>query len=283
MFDSVPGREMIDRAENLILRLRDIQSCRISTDELGKITEVHVVAASDRSPKLIARDVETILKAELGLPIDYRKIGVVLIDSMKDTSPARRHDDRDDAPAPIKERFEDIIDRKLREQDEVQKPAPPPAPVPEAAPPIDAPDLEFLEEDARVVFKGVTLNIDESRVDAEVRLCKNGLEVTGCMGGLRSSGPIYEMIAGAAVHALSELLDESFHLCLSEVKEVSLSDRKALIAVVDMIDGRAVKGFTGCVFLSRDPNEAAVLAVLDAVNRAFGRWKSRKEIHYTIS
>jgi hypothetical protein len=282
LFDNVPGRETIDRAESLILRLRDVQSCRISTDELGKITEVHVVAASDRSPKLIARDVETMLKAELGLPIDYRKIGVVLIDSMKDTSAARRHDDRGTARSSIEERFEDIIDRKLKERDEAKQTPPAPATVPDAGPSIGAPDLEFLEEDARVVFKGVTLSIDESRVDAEVRLCKNKLEVTGCMGGLRSSGPIYEMIAGAAVHALTELLDESFHLCLSEIKEVSLSGRKALIAVVDMIDGRAVKGFAGCVFLSQDPNEAAVLAVLDAVNRAFGRWKSRKEIHYTI-
>ena len=67
MTDETPGRELIDRAETLILRLRDIQSCRITTDETGQVAEIHVVACTNRSPKLIARDVESCLRAELGL------------------------------------------------------------------------------------------------------------------------------------------------------------------------------------------------------------------------
>ena len=142
--------------------------------------------------------------------------------------------------------------------------------------------LEFLEEDARVRFAGLKLSIEETRVDAEVKLEKNGIEVVGCLGGYRTGGPMYETIAGATVHALTELLDERFHLCLSTVKEIEVSGSRALLAAVDVIDGRAVRSFAGCVFVGRDSNEAAALAVLDALNRPSGRWKSRTEIHYRI-
>ena len=63
MRDGFSEREIVYRAEDLILRLRDVRSSRIITDETGAISEIHVVASSDRSPKMIARDVETALKA----------------------------------------------------------------------------------------------------------------------------------------------------------------------------------------------------------------------------
>jgi len=242
-----PGKELVERAEDLILRLRDIQSCRISTDETGKIMEVHVVACSDRPPKMIARDVETCLKAELGLVIDYRKIGEEMVDRLGEEPPA--------------------------EKPRVQK---------KEIPEVVKPEMEFLEEDVRIRFNGLHLGIEEDRVNVEVRLAKSGIEVVGSMDTMRPGGPIYETIARATIHALTELLDENFYLCLSEMKEVVIRDRGALVAVVDVIEGRSVKSFTGCVFIGQDQNEAAVLVVLDAVNRPLGRWKSRKEIHYTI-
>ena len=278
MLDDSPGRELIERAEDLVLRLRDIHSCRILTDETGKIAEVHVVAATNRSPKMIARDVETCLKAELGLPLDYRKIGVVLIDSMKETDPAKRRE-KDDGRDPSGDcvPVEDLVEAKLSESGESRiRPAAEPRPDDRLS------ELEFLEEDVRVRFKGLRLEINENRVDVEVKLQKNDLEVVGCLGVIRKSGPIYETIAGATIHALTELLDESFLLCLSGVEEIRISGRSAMLAVVEIIDGRASRSFAGCVFVGQDPNEAAVLSVLDAVNRPLGRWKSHKEIHYII-
>ncbi len=314
--DDRPNREMIERAEDLILRLRDIHSCRISTDETGAVSEVHVVAATERSPKMIARDVETCLKAELNLDIDYRKIGVVIIDPMKETDPAKRlqesavetvpvGDDTtdriveerfaelagvdgeppiDEAAAVETEPMETVSVREAAVEKELTRvPDHGARPGEGGAPPVEGgAALEFLEEDVRVRFAGLRLGIEETRVDAEVKLEKNGLEVVGCLGGFRTSGPMYETIAGATVHALTELLDERFHLCLSTVKEIEVSGSKVLLAVVDVIDGRAVRSFAGCVFVGRDANEAAVLAVLDALNRPSGRWKSRTEIHYRI-
>jgi len=84
VLEDKPNKDIIERAEDLILRLREVQSARIYADEQGAISEIHVVAVTDRAPKLIARDVESCLKATLGLTIDYRKIGVVVIDPAKD-------------------------------------------------------------------------------------------------------------------------------------------------------------------------------------------------------
>lgn len=269
MAEGFANEGLISKAEELILRIRDIQSCRIALDEDGTISEVHVVAATERPPKMIARDVETCLMAELGLEIDYRKIGVVLIDTIDEesrewNSPSRAADE--------------IVENRLKEESASEPPQ-----ADKNSPATEDPQLEFLEEDQRILFKGLRMTIDESRVDAEVKLEKNGFEVTGCQGDFRKAGPIYETIAGATIHAVTELLDEDFHLCLSGVDEVEVSERKALIAVIDMIDGRVVRSFAGSAFIGRDPNEATVLAVLDAVNRPSGRWKSRKEIHYRIS
>lgn len=258
MLDETPERELIDRAEALITRLRDIQSCRITTDETGQLTEIHVVACTSRSPKLIARDVESCLRAELGLYVDYRKIGVVIIDARKDLHPLRRRTDR-------------------AEHEETE-------PAEAETHPADeqVTRLEFLEQDMRVRFKGLTLTLGEGSFDIEVCLEKSGIEVLGSLGDQKLGEPIQQSIARATVHALSELLDEGFNLCLSGIEEITIRGRTALMATVDVVSGRDAQGYVGCVFTGRDPNEAAALAVLDALNRPLGRWKSRQEIHYTI-
>ena len=68
------------RAEALVASVQGVASCRIRTDEAGNITEVHVVSRLGKSPKLVARDVEGVLKAGMDLDVDYKKIGVVVID-----------------------------------------------------------------------------------------------------------------------------------------------------------------------------------------------------------
>ena len=142
--------------------------------------------------------------------------------------------------------------------------------------------VEFLEEDMRVRFKGLKISLEEDRVDVEVTLEKNDIEVIGSSGSIRHSGDIREVVATATIHALSELFEEPFNLCLTGLREVEVADREAVVAVVDIVEGRKSKSFIGCAFIGKDANEAAALAVLDALNRPAGRWKSRKEIHYTI-
>lgn len=279
MPSKMPNREFIEKAEDLVTRLRDVQTCRISTDASGKMSEIHVVATSDRPAKMIARDVETCLKAELECDVDYRKIGVVLIDppaeaarsrpvvvdaaAGEDDPPETADDEPPAAPSPPDRRF-DVIGGELSTAEEL------------------LPRLEFLEHDVRPVFDGLTLTLGADSVDAEVKLSRSDIDVVGCLGGPRRSGPAWETIAGATLHALVELLDESFELSLAGIEERTVAGKAVIVAVVDVIEGRSVRSFAGCAFTGRDPNEAVVLAVLDAVNRPFCRWRTKREIHYTI-
>jgi len=268
LVENFKNRELIERAEDLILRLRDVKSCRISTDEFGNITEIHVVAESDRSPKLIARDVETCLNAELGLSVDYRKIGVVLLESEKAQERRREEAVKEEASARELLGIDEGVEVKGETYIEDVSKA--------------KFGVEFLEEDMRVRFKGLKISLEEDRVDVEVTLEKNDIEVIGSSGSIRHSGDIREVVATATIHALSELFEEPFNLCLTGLREVEVADREAVVAVVDIVEGRKSKSFIGCAFIGKDANEAAALAVLDALNRPAGRWKSRKEIHYTI-
>ncbi|MDH3217208.1 MAG: hypothetical protein OEN01_13145, partial [Candidatus Krumholzibacteria bacterium] len=58
--------DIIARAEAVVGKIHGVSSCRISTDDAGEISEVHVVATAKKPAKLIARDVETCLMAEMG-------------------------------------------------------------------------------------------------------------------------------------------------------------------------------------------------------------------------
>ena len=275
MLDDEPGKDIIERAEDLILRLREVHSARIYTDEQGNITEIHVVAATDRAPKLIARDVETCLKASLGLSVDYRKIGVVVVDPSKEAS--ARGNARDEMPSVTGEALQPVVDLE-----EVLREEPDEHPRSETRTEREAAKLEFLERDARVRFKSLSVSIEEEKIDVEVKLEKSGLVVTGSQGDLRYRGTLNETIAGAAIHAIMELLDENIHLCLSGIEEVTIENRTAVCAVVHAVRGRSVTSYGGCALVGQDRNETAVLAVLDALNRPLGKWKLRKEIHYTI-
>lgn len=292
MPEDKPNKDIIERAEDLILRLREVHSARIYTDEQGTITEIHVVAVTDRAPKLLARDVETCLKASLGLTVDYRKIGVVVIDPEKDAFSSVKDVDDASRSAGTEEQpvldLEEVVDDRLAERSG-ERPGEKTGgqagaePEREDRPRAEEARLEFLENEARIRFKGLRVSIGDDRFDVEVRLVKGALVVTGSQGDFRFRGMLAEAIAGAALHAISELLDEDIHLCLSVVEEVTLGGRKALCAVVDAIRGRSVARYVGCVLVGEERDESAVFAVLDALNRPLGRWKLRKEIHYTIT
>lgn len=296
--EEFPERDVIDKAETLILQIRDVQSCRIATDDSGRISEIHVVAATDRQPKMIARDVDACLKAQLGLAVDYRKIGVVLIDAPSEEEPEELEEvgdddievreELDDDDIEIQQELDNVIKRRFTERANigdttVQRQHSNDDPVNTDPVNDDPVRLEFLEDDNRARFRGLSLNINESSISVEVKLERNGIEVAGCLEAVRKSGPIYETIAGATIHALTELIEEDFQICLAGIDEVELAGKNAMVAAVDIVDGRSVRSYAGSTFVGRDPNEATVLAVLDAINRPFGRWKSIREIHYRIS
>src|SRR5262252_7431101 len=81
------GSPLAARAEAAIRRLRDVDgvSVRVDGDE---IVEVHVVSRSARPPKQIVRDVQAVLRTDVGVAIDHRIVSVALARGAADDEPA---------------------------------------------------------------------------------------------------------------------------------------------------------------------------------------------------
>jgi hypothetical protein len=69
-----------NQAEQLICKIHGVLSCKIMTDEDGNMYEIHVLANQCRSPKQIARDIESALTASLGIHIEHRIISIAQIE-----------------------------------------------------------------------------------------------------------------------------------------------------------------------------------------------------------
>jgi hypothetical protein len=65
-----------EQIEDVVRQLKDIISARAVVAATGSLQELHVMTTARRSPKLIARDIESALSAHLGLQIDYKKISI---------------------------------------------------------------------------------------------------------------------------------------------------------------------------------------------------------------
>ena len=253
----------------MIMRMGDIKSCRISTDENDEITGIHLVAASSDPPEEITDMVCGALNKELGLDLDQSLVGVVVLDSVQEeemdeiTQPAIEND----RPADNEPAEPDRISSERHKDNSFSG---------------EEPHLEFLERDLRIIFKGLNLHLEENKVRAEVIMEMNELQVSGFAEGIRKDHPFYSVIARATLDGVAKFIDEKFQLCLSGIEQVKISKREAFVASIQVVDGRKVLYLSGSAFLGRDANEASVLAVLDALNRPFGRWKSRKYINYRI-
>lgn len=248
-------RAEIRRAQELIGRIRGVSSCQISTDETGEITEVHVVAMTDKAPKLIARDVESCLKAEMGLDVDHRKIGVVLFDETV-APPARPEigppDFADDGPPGLSEARGGVL------------------------------ELPIEEYASRFEFRSVNVYLSDNATRAEVELAREDASAFGSAQTDRSNSSSLDVIAEATLQAVSEYLDETTRLCLRRVQRVALDDVVAFVVLVDLLTGRDQKSLVGASVVSGNESRTVVFAALDAVNRVLGKLDLRSSVEYKI-
>ena len=59
-----------------IEQLRGVEMAHVVMASGSEVSEVHVVATDERKPKHIVRDIESLLMAQFGLNVDYRKISL---------------------------------------------------------------------------------------------------------------------------------------------------------------------------------------------------------------
>ena len=227
-------------------RIQGISSCRISADETGEITEVHVVSTGHKSPKLVARDVESCLKAELGISVDYKKIGVVVVDA----SSPRQIPIADSAPAATREGV--------------------------------VAEFPVEEYSSRFEYQSVNVFMSQDSVQAEVELRRDGVETFGTAKSENPRASHMHVVAEATLKAVLELLDAKIRLWLADVAEIALGDEVAVVARVTMLKGRDRQDLAGCALYSGNTNQTVVFATLDAVNRVVGALKPKRSVQYEI-
>jgi len=261
-------------AEKWICQLQGVRQCKIDVDIRGDISGIHVVATTDREPRHIVRDVEGLLKARLDLSVYYKKIGVVQV---LESGPA-------EAPAeePV-EQSSGAVSLPNPTPNPEPDPAPEPAPTPDPAPhdssvlsatpwPLGGSDSRpavLLEEAplSRVECTGVGVMVSGASLTATVELMRDDTAAQSREMGPNHAGMDLQLIARAAIASLADLVDEPVSLSIADVREAEAAGETVVVAAVDLVEGRRSERFFGVCSLTQGRQQAAVYAVLDALNR----------------
>lgn len=79
-----PTLRLLPELEASLRQLTGVRAIRVVTGPDRKPVEIHVLAARDKAPKQVVRDVQTLAMAEFDLEIDHRIISVVQLDDGDD-------------------------------------------------------------------------------------------------------------------------------------------------------------------------------------------------------
>lgn len=234
------GRDRVfplESVEQALEGLTDVRSAKIVADGAGGILAVHVVSSSDRSGKQIARDVESVLVAKLGLAIDHRKISIAQVDA--------------EPVAP-----------------ETAAAAPAPAVEPEKALPLRG----LAPVDRRIEFIGVSVAQSQNRAEARVELAMGEVTSAAAVNGVDASASVLRIVADATLQAVQQFYEDGGLFAVTAVEQATVGGKPVIVVDVSHLAERQEKTLLGaCPVSGRDLPRATALATLDAVNRFLRR------------
>ncbi len=223
-------------AEKLLASLSGVISAHVVADSAGQIVEIHILAAPDLHPKQVVRNVESALSAGLGLEVDRRIVSVAQIRAHADTNghPGER------SPPDPETRDDDANDS---------------APADDETTPQHR--LEYVRYRARR---------DAERCTCDVVLRDRDDEVTGTGSGPDTAGGRAEAAARAVIDAIQKARPELRLQIEGAAISTSRGRSHVIVAAHTLLD-RSTVPLVGAAPLSRSPEEAAILAALQATNR----------------
>ncbi len=243
----IRGRDKVfplEDVERTLMSLREVRSARIVTDTDGGILEVHVVASTGRSPKQIARDVESMLVAKLGIRIDHRKISVAQVDDEEAATA-----EQEEAPRDVEQAAGD-------------------------------PGLPSGER--RIEFIGVSVSQAHLTAEARVELAMNGLTTVSALSGADSSDSVLRIIAEATIQGVQRFFENDSMFTMTSVEQVTVGGKPIIAVNVCHLAERQEKVLVGACPVNGDVPRAAALATLDAVNRFLRRLTLKELTEYEI-
>ncbi|HUF49547.1 MAG TPA: hypothetical protein VMN60_01860 [Longimicrobiales bacterium] len=214
--------------EGLIAALTGVLAARVVSNPLGRIEEIHVLADEQLHPKQMVRNIESALSAGLGVTVDRRVVSIAQV--------------RGDP-----EVYDDVASASN-------------APTPAAPPPPD-------DAVTRYIFVGYDARTQPD-LEAACRVTiRRGNEVISGTGSGPSTPLGRAQAAARAVFAAIAAARRDHTLGLEGVTLVESHGRSYIMVAAHAIHGRETLPLTGIGALNRSPEEAAILASLQATNR----------------
>jgi hypothetical protein len=216
--------------EGLVTALHGVMACSVVLDGTGRIEEVHVLAGSLTHPKQIVRNIESALSAGLGVVVDRRAISV----------------------AQVRAEHDQIVNDVVFGED---------APAPSIAPPADD----------RVIGRYIFVGYDaRTQPDLEAA-CRVSIRRGNAVFSGSGSGPSTPLgraqsAARAVFSAISTARQDDF-MGLEGVTIVESHGRAYVLVAAHAGAGRSPVPLTGIAEMQKSPEEAAILAALQATNR----------------
>jgi hypothetical protein len=239
------------KLESIVTGIHDVTGCRIVLDAQGRIAEIHVTADTDRDPRFIARDVNTLLTVKSGLDIDYRKISVARVSEPK-PAPCEEAKAAGAAADEVADAVDDEGVETLLVEDEE-----PPALQP------------------RLRLERVEVAHAAGEVQAAVTLSLDGRRATGEFLSADTPDGHMAAVVHATLEAVLLLYDTDMRFTSPACRRMELGREAVLVVYLDAVSERDVLSFAGAAVIRQDRQQAAVLATLDALNRLTGLWNPR--------
>lgn len=247
--------------ESLVTGIKEVDDCRIVLDERGEISEIHVIAATERPPRLIARDVDTILKVRGGVEVDHRKIQVAVIEAAPEEDPG--FTEQEESP---------FVDELIIVEDEDED---------EADQGQDIIDT-LTAADERIVYEKLTVSHSDSIVSASVQLRRGGQRVVGEHEAADTPDGHLAAVIHATLDAMLLLHESGMRFQTPRFDRLEFGRDQVIVVYLESIEERDLHSFTGSAVVRQDMRQAAVLATLSATNRLVGLWAAREELDFEI-
>lgn len=233
------------RIDQLLETLTGVVRARVRGAEDGsRLTEIHILSDGALPPKQIVRNIETLLRTAFDLAIDHRIVSIAVLKEESPLALASRGLAPEAPPA---------------EAVEPETPSPPAAPVRKPVPP-------------RLVFRRLRVTQDEElKCTANVELKLGDIIFEGSHRDTDTPRARMYSSARAVIEALDYLAEKEMAFYVAGLELLQVFQRDVMIV---LIEGRHQLHHTrlvGTAEIGDDPHEAAVRAVLDAINRFINR------------
>ena len=232
--------------DSLLETLTGVVRARVRPDEKGgQLREIHVLSDGALAPKQIVRNIETLLKTAFDLTIDHRIVSIAVLKEGAGVEESARE------PA----------------GGERQRRA-----TPAALPGESSGGSSAAGAGARVVFHRLRVVQDESlKFTAHVELKLGDVIFEGSHRDTDTPEARVYAAARAVIEALEYLTEKEMAFYLAGLEQMRVYEERLLVVLIEARRSQQRMRMVGTAAVQDDLYEAAVRAVLDAVNRFITR------------